>query len=80
VGHHRAAAHVLERIGVPPLDGWRADLPPGVAVPWLRARGGDLRWARRHLAPWISRRLRGRSSGDLIGAKRPALDPLADEA
>jgi lysophospholipase L1-like esterase len=80
VGHHRAAAHVLERIGVPPLDEWRVDLPPGVAVPWLRARGADVRWARRHLAPWVSRRLRGRSSGDLIGPKRPALDPLADEA
>jgi lysophospholipase L1-like esterase len=80
VGHHRAAAHVLERIGVPPLDHWRADLPPGVAVPWLRARGDDVRWARRHLAPWVSRRLRGRSSGDLIRPKRPTLDPLADES
>jgi hypothetical protein len=80
VGHHRAAAHVLARIGVPPLEEWRADLPPGVAPPWLRARGADVRWARRHLAPWVSRRLRGRSSGDLIGPKRPALDTLADEA
>jgi lysophospholipase L1-like esterase len=79
LGHHRAAAHVLERIGVPPLAGWREELPPGVALPWLRAREADLRWARRHLAPWVSRRMRGRSSGDLIAAKRPTLDPLTDE-
>jgi lysophospholipase L1-like esterase len=80
VGHHRAAAHVLERLGIPPLPEWRVDLPPGVAVPWLRARGADLRWARRHVAPWVSRRLRGRSSGDLIGPKRPALEILPEES
>ena len=80
VGHHRAAARVLERIGVPPRGEWGVDLPPGVAVPWLRARGEDVRWARRHLAPWVSRRLRRRSSGDLIGPKRPILDTLTDEA
>jgi lysophospholipase L1-like esterase len=80
VGHHRAAAHVLERLGIPALPEWRVDLPPGVAVPWLRARGADLRWARRHVAPWVSRRLRGRSSGDLIGPKRPALEILPEES
>ena len=80
VGHQRAAAHVLDRIGVPPLVDWRVELPPGTAVPWVRARVEDARWVRRHLAPWVNRRLRGRSSGDLIGPKRPVLEPLRYEA
>jgi hypothetical protein len=42
---------------------------------WLAARTADLAWAGRHLAPWIHRRLTGRSSGDGITAKRPTLAP-----
>lgn len=30
------------------------------------------RWAREYFGPWLGRRLRGRSSGDLIRSKRPA--------
>jgi lysophospholipase L1-like esterase len=75
LGHHRVAAHVLDRLGVTPAAAWREELPPGVAVPWVRARAEDLRWVRRHVAPWVNRRLRGRSSGDLIAPKRPTLEP-----
>jgi hypothetical protein len=78
LGHHRVAAHVLDRIGVPPLAEWRTELPPVSSVPWVRARTEDLRWARQHVVPWVQRRLRGTSSGDLIVPKRPALDPYAD--
>ena len=43
---------------------------------WLAARRTDLRWARVHAAPWVGRRVRGVSSGDGIGPKRPELLPL----
>lgn len=52
-------------------------VPPHPArTPWLAARAADLRWAGQHLAPWIKRRLTGRSSGDLVTAKRPTLGPI----
>ncbi len=34
---------------------------------------GDLEWLRRHAAPWIVRRLHGRTAGDGRAAKRPEL-------
>ncbi|MFL6138886.1 MAG: GDSL-type esterase/lipase family protein [Frankiaceae bacterium] len=79
-GHRRVAAAVLERLGVagvPAADGdWRA-LPPAAGPPqWLRARLADAGWARRHLAPWVYRRLTGRSSGDELAAKQAELAPL----
>ncbi|MFB4312667.1 SGNH/GDSL hydrolase family protein [Actinomadura sp. 21ATH] len=76
-GHRRVALAMLEALGVPELEDWRApELEP---LPEL-SRGArllfDVRWARGHLAPWIGRRLRGRSSGDEISAKRPSLSPF----
>ena len=41
---------------------------------WREARAVDLVWAREYLVPWVLRRVRHESSGDLITAKRP--DPL----
>jgi lysophospholipase L1-like esterase len=77
-GHRRVAAHVLTALQV----GVHEDLlivPPHPApTPWLAARGADLRWAHRHLTPWVKRRLTGRSSGDLVTAKRPVLAPVRD--
>jgi lysophospholipase L1-like esterase len=73
-GHHRVAAHVLEALGVEPDPAWRAALPTALPPGWYDARRDDLQWAWAHLAPWIGRRLRGRSSGDNITAKRPILD------
>jgi hypothetical protein len=40
------------------------------------ARAANARWAREYLAPWVQRRLRGESSGDLLTAKRPEVTPL----
>jgi phosphatidylinositol alpha 1,6-mannosyltransferase len=34
---------------------------------------GDLEWLRRHAAPWIVRRMHGRTAGDGRAAKRPEL-------
>ena len=76
-GHRRVAAHVLGALGVPAEPAWLAAVPPPERLSWTRARAADARWATRHLAPWIKRRLTGKSSGDLVQPKRPALEPLA---
>lgn len=75
-GHRRVAAHVLTALAQPVPDEWW-DLPPWPGLlSWPAARAADLRWATTHLAPWIKRRLQGRSSGDGILAKRPELGPV----
>jgi lysophospholipase L1-like esterase len=74
-GHQRMAIAVLDVLGVP------HDLRP-LPLPDLRVltaaerRRADLDWARSHAAPWVHRRLTGRSSGDGRTAKRPDLTPL----
>jgi lysophospholipase L1-like esterase len=83
-GHRRVALLASEVAGVPVLDDWRLPLPlelsrPGLAgsaTRWIEDRRGDAQWAREHAAPWVSRRLRGVSSGDGRVAKRPELVPL----
>lgn len=76
-GHERIAAAAAEALGLPGADGaWREPLPPAPPVPRGRALRADARWAVAHLTPWISRRLRGVSSGDGIEPKRPALAPV----
>jgi lysophospholipase L1-like esterase len=75
-GHRRTAAHVLAVLGVPADPSWW-DVPPRPAPKsWLGTRTDDLVWTGRYLAPWIKRRLTGRSSGDGITAKRPDLGPV----
>jgi hypothetical protein len=80
-GHRRVAGHVLRVLGVEPDPVW-LDAPTAPRpLAWPVARAADARWAARYLAPWVKRRLTGRSSGDLIVAKRPELapvDPLTD--
>ncbi|MEH1124617.1 SGNH/GDSL hydrolase family protein [Micromonospora sp. CPCC 206061] len=78
-GHQRVAAHVLTALGLAPDPDWLAAPPEHVRQPWLAARGADLAWAGRYLAPWIKRRLTGRSSGDTVTAKRPTLEPITFE-
>jgi lysophospholipase L1-like esterase len=43
---------------------------------WFAARRLDARWAREYAVPWVTRRLRGVSSGDGIPPKRPEMLPL----
>lgn len=77
-GHRRVAAHVLTTLGLESDPAWldSPGAPPSRA--WLAARAHDAQWAGRYLAPWIKRRLTGRSSGDTITAKRPELAPVID--
>ncbi|MCX4824896.1 SGNH/GDSL hydrolase family protein [Streptomyces sp. NBC_01142] len=74
-GHRRVAEAVWQVLGLQTQDDWQALLPPAVQPAWATRRVNDLRFARRHLGPWIGRRLTGRSSGDGRPAKRPELLP-----
>ncbi|WP_173157731.1 SGNH/GDSL hydrolase family protein [Phytohabitans suffuscus] len=76
LGHRRVAAHVLNVLGVGCDEEWLLVPPRPEPSPWLAARAADLRWAGRYLAPWVKRRITGRSSGDLVTAKRPTLAPI----
>ncbi len=78
LGHQHMAAKVLDILGVPhstrldPLP----ELPP---LSRAERREADLAWARSHAAPWVHRRLTGRSSGDTLGARFPELTPVGPE-
>jgi lysophospholipase L1-like esterase len=79
-GHARVAAAVLETLGMtdPALLGgepgwWREPLPPGPLPRRAAALAADVRWVRRHFAPWVGRRVRGVSSGDGILPKHAEL-------
>jgi len=78
IGHRRVAAHVLTALGVTPELSWFDSPGPAVRRRWVAARARDVEWAARYLAPWIKRRLTGKSSGDTITAKRPILTPIAE--
>jgi hypothetical protein len=85
-GHRRVALRACEVMGIPVEEDWREpwpslDRPPrSPAADWVSARRMDARWARVHAAPWLTRRIRGRSSGDGILPKRPQLVPLTEAA
>ena len=75
LGHHTIAAMVLDTLAVPhtlePLQ------PKPLPVKnWRTARTEDLTWAREYFMPWVVRRVRHRSSGDGIAAKRPLAGPI----
>lgn len=77
-GHHTIARMVLDALGVEHgLEAYRPEPLP--AKPWRQARIDDIVWAREHFAPWILRRLRGRSSGDGVTPKRPVAEPVTHE-
>lgn len=75
LGHARVADAVAEALGLEVRHDWRIPLAPASHVAWRRARAQDLHWARNYLAPWVHRRIRGRSSGDGLEAKHAALAP-----
>ena len=76
LGHHTVAIMALEALNVPHtlVPQLPKPLPPRT---WRAARAGDLVWARELLrAVGGPRRLRHRSSGDGITAKRPTPGPV----
>jgi hypothetical protein len=71
-GHRRTALAATAALGLPSEDdGWRTPLPPADPRPFRTAVAEEAAWVRGFVAPWIGRRLRGRSSGDGREAKRP---------
>ncbi len=77
-GHARIAAAVIDALELPGSDSsWAEPLPP---LPQRRPHevlAAEIGWSGRHLVPWLLRRARGRSSGDGIEPKRPALEPVS---
>ena len=63
-GHRRVAQGVLQKIGGPHDPNWRTDLPPLPRRSFLAKVYDDVRWFVTFLIPWMSRRIRGVSSGD----------------
>jgi uncharacterized protein (DUF952 family)/lysophospholipase L1-like esterase len=76
-GHSMIAAAFADTLGVSGVDHWQVPLPLSAPVGRLRRGAVELRWLGRDVAPWMLRRVRGRSSGDGITAKRPRLLPVA---
>lgn len=76
-GHRRVAHAAAQALGVEGVDeAWltRPDAPTaGRRIDELREHGA---WVRTHVAPWVQRRVTGRSSGDGRTPKRPTLAPV----
>lgn len=80
-GHRRVAEAVWQTLGYEPEDtGWHVPMAATAPPAWVTRRIADARFARRHLLPWIGRRLTGRSSGDGRPPKRPDLLPYETQA
>jgi lysophospholipase L1-like esterase len=75
-GHRRVALRVLETLGEPVVDDWRAPLPAADPAPWRARQQEDLRWMRDFVMPYVRTRLQGRQIGDGLAPKRPELLPL----
>ncbi|MFD2093256.1 SGNH/GDSL hydrolase family protein [Blastococcus deserti] len=72
-GHRRIALAAAAALGLPGTDGdgWRTPLPPATSRAFRVAVAEEAAWVRGFVAPWVGRRLRGRSSGDGRAQKRP---------
>jgi lysophospholipase L1-like esterase len=78
LGHQHMAVAVLDALGV--AHDLRLDPLPRLR-PMSRSerRQADLAWVRTHAAPWVQRRLTGRSSGDDVTPRYPELAPVDGE-
>lgn len=78
-GHRRVALAAYEALGHTADEAdWRIPLPPAPRPGRLQALRDNAVWAKEYAAPWVGRRLRGRSSGDHLPPKRPDLTPLPE--
>jgi lysophospholipase L1-like esterase len=74
--HRRVALRVLEVLGEPVAEDWRAPLPAAEPAPWRAQLHEDVRWMREFVMPHVHRTLRGRQTGEGYLPKRPELLPL----
>jgi lysophospholipase L1-like esterase len=72
-GHQRMAMAVLDALGID-HDLAPLDLPPAPRLTKKERRAANVDWARTHAAPWVKRRLTGKSSGDLLDPRYPTLE------
>jgi lysophospholipase L1-like esterase len=77
VGHERVAMAVQESLGTPAPVPWWQPLPQVRPASPVHRIARDVTWAGKHLAPWVGRRLTGRSSGDGVEPKRPVPAPIS---
>ncbi|AUG82158.1 SGNH hydrolase [Kitasatospora sp. MMS16-BH015] len=75
-GHQRVALLAARSLGLTTEEDPEAPWPAQAEQTAADARRENVQWAREHLLPWVTRRLRGESSGDNLSAKRPDLLPL----
>ncbi|GAA1510298.1 SGNH/GDSL hydrolase family protein [Nocardioides humi] len=75
VGHQAIAIAALDALGVP-HDLAPLDPVPAPVLTSREQRAANVAWARTHLAPWVQRRVTGRSSGDGVEPKRPTFLPI----
>ncbi|WP_435198274.1 SGNH/GDSL hydrolase family protein [Janibacter sp. GS2] len=68
LGHERLAVAAAQSLGVPTDADWMT--PPDGAPPRRSVRT-EVAWWRAHVAPWVGRRVTGRSTGDGRVAKQP---------
>ncbi|MFE6925396.1 SGNH/GDSL hydrolase family protein [Nocardia sp. NPDC057663] len=78
LGHQRIADALAEVLELPGSDSaWTEPLPRDPAQRGaVAAVATELRWVTGFLAPWLLRRITGKSSGDGRVAKRPSLAPV----
>ncbi len=74
LGHTEIAISVLDGLGVS-HELTRAVLGDAPSVDRRIQRAENWRWAREHVVPWVVRRVRGESSGDVIQPRWPELLP-----
>ncbi|HEX7304133.1 SGNH/GDSL hydrolase family protein [Lentzea sp.] len=74
LGHTEVAISVLDGLGVP-HELTRTVLGVAPTVDRRIQRAENWKWAREHVVPWVVRRVRGESSGDVIRPRRPELLP-----
>ncbi|MGB5953287.1 MAG: SGNH/GDSL hydrolase family protein [Ornithinimicrobium sp.] len=76
-GHRRVALAAYTVLGHQAADAdWHVPLPKPAPPDRLDMIRSNVVWAREYGGPWVQRRVQGRSSGDHVSPKRPALEPL----
>lgn len=74
-GHQAIAMEVLDTLGIEhTLE--PEEIAPRPVLGRREQLAENARWVREFLAPWVHRRLTGRSSGDGVPPKRPRLEPV----
>jgi lysophospholipase L1-like esterase len=77
-GHMLFAAAAAEALDLPNSNhDWAAASPDAMHVSLTAGMYSKVRWTQDNFAPWVWRRMRGRSSADGREPKRPQLEPVS---